>query len=411
VATEASDKFLPAVVAPTFDNAGTVADIVARIVRHGLTVFVIDDGSTDQTPAVLEAVAREHGVKVIRHPANRGKAAALRTGFEAAAVAGFTHALTIDTDGQLDPEEIPALLDAARQSPRALVIGVRSERAADYPSRSRAGRRVSNLLVRFESGLRVSDSQCGFRVYPLDVVLALDCKAGHFGFETEVITRAGWAGCDVREVPVTCRYFPPEQRVSHFRPWLDSIRAVGMHVRLLARAFSPWPHHKLLVEREETSLWRRLMTWLDPRRAWRELREQPTAPQEMAAALATGVFIGNLPAYGFQTVLSLYAARRFHLNPLAVVVGSHVSTPPIGPVLIAAAIGVGHWLLHGDWLRIPALHQTWRGWLRLSGSLLLDWSIGALLVGTILAACAFVISNAVLLYVATDAGDAAARGR
>ncbi len=410
MAIEPSSKFLPAVVAPTFDNAGTVADVVARTAKHGLAVFVVDDGSTDQTPAVLEQVAREFGVRVIHHPINRGKAAALGTGFEAAAAAGFTHALTIDTDGQLDPDEMPALIDAARQSPRALVVGVRSDRAADYPPRSRAGRRVSNVLVRFESGLRVSDSQCGFRVYPLDVVLALDCKAGHFGFETEVITRAGWAGCEVREVPVTCRYFPPDERVSHFRPWLDSGRAARMHIRLLGRAFFPWPHRKLFGERDEATPWRRLMTWIDPRRALRELREQPNAPQEMAAALAVGVFIGNLPAYGFQTVLSLYAARRFHLNPLAVVVGSHVSTPPIGPVLVAAAIGVGHWLLHGGWLRMPAWQQTWNGWLRLSGSLLLDWSIGALLVGTILAACAFVISSAVLRYVVTDA-HAAARGR
>jgi uncharacterized protein (DUF2062 family) len=264
---------------------------------------------------------------------------------------------------------------------------------------------VSNLLVRFESGLRVSDSQCGFRVYPLRLVQALHCRAGHFGFETEVITRAGWAKCAVREVIVTCRYFPPGERVSHFRPWLDSMRAVGMHARLMARAVAPWPHERLddagaKAKATRQPVWRRIAEWLNPARAWRELREQPTGPQEMATGLAVGVFIGNLPTYGLHTVLSLYAARRLHLNPLSVVAGSHVSTPPIGPVLIAAAIGVGHWLLHGSWLRMPEWQQTWRGWLRLSGSLLAEWSLGALVVGIALAAVAFLISNILLRYVA-----------
>src|SRR5439155_1761268 len=89
-------------------------------------------------------------------------------------------------------------------------------------------------------------------------------------------------------------------------------------------------------------------------------REQPTGAQELASGLALGVFIGNLPAYGFHTLLSFYTARRLHLNPLAVVAGSHISTPPLGPVLVAAAIGVGHWLIHRNWMALTACERRCR---------------------------------------------------
>src|SRR5690349_6960683 len=228
--------FFPAVVAPTFDNARTLAGIVTRITDLGLHVFVVNDGSTDDTAEVLAQFADNRRVTVITHEVNRGKAAALMTGFAAADAAGHSDALTIDTDGQLDPEQIPAMLSIARDEHDAFIIGTRDATAADYPQRSRVGRWASNLLVRWESGLRVSDSQCGFRVYPLKMMRDVRCRASRYGFETEILTRAAWAGYEVREVPVTCSYLPHGQRVSHFRPWRDSFRAVPMHARLTSLA-------------------------------------------------------------------------------------------------------------------------------------------------------------------------------
>jgi uncharacterized protein (DUF2062 family) len=299
------------------------------------------------------------------------------------------------------------MLDAARRAPGALVLGTRDESSPDYPTRSKNGRRASNLFVRFESGLRVADSQCGFRVYPLDLVRFLKCKAGRYGFETEILTRAAWAGTDVREVPVSCTY--RADRVSHFQPWRDSSRAVGMHACLVARAILPWPHRKwgdgrqtttTTAPREGAAALRRLVQWLNPARMWRELRDERVDPHELAAGVAVGVFIGNLPLYGVQTLLSLYAARRLHLHPLPVVAGSHVSTPPLGPVLIAAAIGTGHLLLHGSWLKLPAWQATWRGWATLFGGLMLEWSIGSVVVGAALGTTAFFATNKLLRRVA-----------
>jgi glycosyltransferase involved in cell wall biosynthesis len=223
------------VVAPTFNNAVTLANVLDRILQLGLPIIAVNDGSTDDTAAVLaRCAASSPSVTVCTHAANRGKASALRTGFDKARTLGYTHAVTIDTDGQLSPEDIPALLQAAAKQPQALVIGTRDESAAGYPNRSRLGRRASNLLVRWESGVHVEDSQCGLRVYPLHFVQRAQCRADFYGYETEIITRAGWAEVPVVGVSVSCTYLPAGERVSHFKPWRDSLRSVAMHFRLMS---------------------------------------------------------------------------------------------------------------------------------------------------------------------------------
>lgn len=231
--------FRPAIVAPTYNNEQTLLEVLNRLEFTGLSIFVVDDGSTDHTAAILNAWQHSrHNRYVLTHRNNAGKASALQTGFDAAREAGFSHAISIDTDGQLAPEDLPQLMAAAAADAGSLVLGARDEFAAGYPARSRVGRRVSNFLVRWECGQRVADSQCGLRIYPLDLVGVVQCRAGHFGFETEIIVRASWAGAPVISVPVTCQYFAMSWRVSHFRPWRDSFRAVVMHLRLLFDAMS-----------------------------------------------------------------------------------------------------------------------------------------------------------------------------
>lgn len=410
---QGSDAFRPVVIAPTYNNAKTLRGVLERVHALGLPVIVVNDGATDATAAVLAEwrAGGGEGARILTHPVNRGKAAALRTGFRAAADRGYTHAATIDTDGQLDPEQIPALLALAEANRHALVVGYRDDSADDYPARSRVGRRVSNLLVLMESGVRVQDSQCGLRVYPLGLVNTVECAAGRFGFETEIITRAGWAGCGIAESPVRCRYFPPGERVSHFRPWVDSLRSVGMHVRLLARALAPWPHRRwpagaAKVERKRPA-WGEWLEWVNPLRAWRQLREGEIGRTEMATGVAIGIFIANLPLYGLQTVLALYTARRLHLHPLPVVAGSQVSTPPVGIAMVLAAIYVGHVVLHGSLPSVNGFEASWAGVMNAGGPLITDWLVGALLMGVTMAVAGFALTNALFRFV--QPADAGAR--
>ncbi len=224
------------VVLPTYNNAGTLPAILAQVEELGQAVIVVDDGSTDATPqALTKWLGQEHRVPVetLRHPANRGKAAALRTAFSHAAQRGFTHAATIDTDGQHDVEETRRLIAQAYQHPQALVLGVRQGGATVAPGRHRLGRTVSDWLAGKAAGRPLADSQCGQRVYPLHVIAALPCRAGRYAYETEILILAARRGLPLIEEPVTTRYLPPGQRVSHFRPVLDSSRWLLVMLRLI----------------------------------------------------------------------------------------------------------------------------------------------------------------------------------
>ncbi len=288
--TRAAEEIHPIIVAPTFNNGGTLAEVLDGVAQWGLPVLVVNDGSTDQTREVLDTWLKRHPrTKIVTHPRNRGKAAALRSGFKAAMNLGYTHAITIDTDLQHDPAYIGPLLEAARDNPDAYVLGVRDDRASGYPARSRVGRRISNLLIRLECGVKVSDSQCGMRVWPLELIREVKGRADRFGYESEMITRAGWAGCPIIEVPINTLYLPPDQRVSHFHPWADSMRSIGMHARLIGRALLPLPNpvyhpHGTPLRKRVTR--RDLLKWINPLRAWREMREGRIGRNEFAAAVS-----------------------------------------------------------------------------------------------------------------------------
>ena len=402
----AAKPFRPVVVAPTFNNAVPLPAVLAAVSALDLPVVVVDDGSTDATAALLAAWAGvDPGSRtVLTHARNRGKAAALHTAFGHAAAAGHTHAVTIDTDGQLSATDIAPLLDRARSRPAALVLGTRDVHTAGYPIRSRFGRWASNRLVWLEAGQHVTDSQCGLRVYPLGFATVARCAAERFGYETEIITRAAWAGVPVVQVPVSCRYFPAGQRVSHFRPLADSGRALAMHATLIAAACNPLPLRRPISRRSPTgaapapgrSIPRRALRWLNPVTAWRQARGGDADRTRFAAGFAAGVLIGTLPMYGFQTVASLFVARRFRLHPMSVMAGSNLAGPPVGVALIAAAIAVGHLLLHGDWPG-RGTYDLSHGHLTAGlGPLLCEWVVGACVVGTALAGLAFVTVDLIL---------------
>lgn len=390
-------SFSPVVVTPTYNNARTLIDVLNRIVRLNLPLIVVNDGSTDATASLLEQwrPSIKSPVEVVTHAQNRGKAAALHSGFAAGRRLGYTHALTIDTDGQLEPEQIPDLLRAAEESGDAFVLGARDDTRSDYPAKSRVGRRVSNTMIWMESALRVNDSQCGMRVYPLAMFDIVKCAAGRFSFEAEIITRAGWAHWPIVEVPVVCHYTPPGGRVSHFKPWRDSFHGFFMHARLVFRTLVPIGHKKYPGYKPQHAPPRKwlkeLWAWLSPMRAWRELRKEGDGIDRSTAAIgfATGVLLANLPIYGLQTAASLYIARRLHLHPIPVVAGSQLSTPPLGIALSIAAISLGNFLLHGKWILWQNFDITQIGFGQLVGPLIGAWLLGGFLIGLALGTGAF----------------------
>jgi len=224
-----------AIIIPVYNHEAQVTEVIREARLLGLPIFVVDDGSTDGTPKVLDS---QTGITVLRHPINQGKGAALRTGF-AAAASTCDWALTIDADGQHQPEDGRALLKIAQQGRRVIVVGKRQGmQGENVPWTSRFGRKFSNFWVWIAGGPWITDSQSGFRLYPLPETIELDIRARRYQFEVEVLVQALCKGIPTVEVPVSVVYQAKGVRVSHFRPWIDFCRNSSTFSRLIcARLF------------------------------------------------------------------------------------------------------------------------------------------------------------------------------
>jgi glycosyltransferase involved in cell wall biosynthesis len=231
-----------AVIIPVYNHEQRVEHVIRKTRKLGFPLFVVDDGSTDSSYEKIKGI---HGITIIRHDKNRGKGKAIKTGFAAAArVADW--AITIDADGQHDPENAVNLIRSVpdrsgESAARPIIIGMRENMTGeDVPWTSRFGRGFSNFWVRASGGPRVSDSQSGFRIYPLPECLHLRVKADRFQFEVEILAKAAWNGIPVIEAPVSVNYTPGTARISHFRPFIDFMRNSNTFARLIIqRIFLP----------------------------------------------------------------------------------------------------------------------------------------------------------------------------
>ena len=220
------------VIVPTYNNAGTLENVLQRCLNQGLPVLVVDDGSTDGTPEILDRL----DVPFVRHPQNLGKGRALKTGFLEARKQGYQYALTIDSDGQHYPEDIPALL--AEKGERTLVVGSRSQMGAD--GGGSFANRFSNFWFHLYTGVRLPDTQTGYRLYPLQELPSLKLLSARYEAELTLLVFSAWKGLKLKPVPVKVNY--PEDRVSHFRPGADFTRISLLNTLLLLVAmFYGWP--------------------------------------------------------------------------------------------------------------------------------------------------------------------------
>ncbi len=223
--------FRPAVLIPSYECAATIAAVVGAARVHVAHVLVVDDGSGDATAEQ----ARQAGAEVVRHPVNRGKGAALVTGMRHLLAAGFTHAVSMDGDGQHLGAEIPKLLAAARAEPAAIVIGRRTIGTQAVAAANLVGNRFANLATELAAGVPVGDTQSGFRVYPLAATLALPIAGDRFEYETTVIIHAARAGLPIRSTPVDVYYPPVAERRTHYRKVADTLRIIRAVAPLLWR--------------------------------------------------------------------------------------------------------------------------------------------------------------------------------
>lgn len=388
------------VVIPTYNNAGTVLHVVRGASALCETVIVVDDGCTDNTPELL----KESGAIVVRHSRNKGKGVALRTGFHKAAELGYTHAVTIDSDGQHFPEEIEKLVKASQAQPDAVVIGARDMSGEHVPKASSFGRMFSNFWLKVATGMDVGDTQSGFRVYPVRHINRLFCWGRRFTYECEVIIRASWGGCPIVNVPVKVYYPPKAERVSHFHPFWDNVRFTCLYLYAnFSHLLVPLPH-KRLVRRAEplwqgslgktiAGLWRRAkrmaalpenleMTGGPIKRTRalvRYLVHEKNTPGELGLAVGIGAFWGCSPWIGFHWLLGLYSATRVHLNRVACVAATNVSFGPLTGAIAFASIWLGKLLLGQPFL-FPRT-TNWRVLSQFAWNSLGAWLLGSVIIG------------------------------
>ena len=225
------------VIIPSYNPGPKVLDTVRAARARWSPVWVVVDGSTDGSAEQLQALAAsDDGLRVIVLPENRGKGSAVLEGISQAAAAGFTHALTMDSDGQHPADLIPVFMAASQARPETMVLG-KPVFAADAPALRVNGRKVSNGWANLETlWMGIGDSLYGFRVYPirpLQRVMLANHWMRRFDFDPEAVVRLCWAGVKPVNIDAPVRYFRPDEGgVSHFRYLRDNTLLTWMHTRL-----------------------------------------------------------------------------------------------------------------------------------------------------------------------------------
>lgn len=225
------------VLIPSYNPGPKVYNTVRAARQYWNPVWVVIDGSTDGSEVTLQAMAAEDsGLRIIHLPRNKGKGAAVLHGLNLATAAGYTHALTMDSDGQHPPELIPVFMAESIRQPDAMVLGMPIFDAS-APNIRVQGRKISNWWANLETlWAGIGDSLFGFRVYPIDPlrkVMRYQPWMRHFDFDPEAAVRLSWRGVKVVNLPAPVRYFSTDEGgVSHFRYLRDNILLTWMYTRL-----------------------------------------------------------------------------------------------------------------------------------------------------------------------------------
>lgn len=319
----------------TYNNEITLPKILDGVLAYTEAIILVNDGSTDLTEELL---VNYQTITILHLPKNKGKGNALKKGFKKALEMGYERAITLDTDGQHFPDDLPAFITALEKSEdkNLFIIGDRNMNEADVLATSAKGNRVSGFWVRSVTGLQLTDTQSGFRLYPIKALQKIRFLrwTSKFEFETEVIVRSHWRGIRVVNIPIKVLY--PKDRVSHFRPFMDITRIVVLIIGfLIVKGF-----------------------YIIPRDFFRQLKKKGfkkffvedflgsgDSSKKKALSIALGVFLGLSPLWGFHTVIVIFLAIFFRLNKVIAFAFSNISLPPFIPFVLWASVRTGNFVL------------------------------------------------------------------
>lgn len=328
------DSLRCCILVPTYNNERSLPSVLQDLQLYTKNILVVNDGSTDSTPEILKNF--DH-LEIRHFKKNKGKGAALDHGFKVAEALGYEYAITIDSDGQHYPDDLEVfLIELEKKSdinPELLLVGDRNMGQDGIPGKSSLGNKFSSFWFLAVTGSSLTDTQSGYRLYPLKVVNSIKLYTKRFEYEIEILVKSSWRGVMVKNIPI--KVFYEENRVTHFRPFLDITRIVLLYMWfVLVSFFYIHPRNKYRQFRDKGF-----------KKFWKEdiIKSQEPAHKK-AAAVALGVFVGMSPFWGLHTLFVFLLAAIFKLNKVIAIIFSNISIPPLVPVIIYASYQVGSFL-------------------------------------------------------------------
>lgn len=369
------------VIIPTYNNASTLAAVLHSILKRTTNIIVVDDGSSDETAQILEGFSE---ITMLRLPRNMGKGYALRKAFTKAIDLGYRYAISMDSDGQHMADDLVTFLDAIEENPESLIIGARNMSEAGAPGKSNFGLRFSNFWYWVCTGIRLPDTQSGYRLYPLEKTGDRRYITRRFEFEVEVIVRAAWSKIRVGSVPVKVYYPPGDERISHFRPFTDFFRISVLNTVLVLLALL-WYRPYLFFSK---------LTWKGFKAmVRRELFNPEETNGVKVASVMVGAFMGVAPVWGWQMAIALGIAIAFRLNKVITLAVSNISIPPMIPLILFLSYITGGIVLGKG----PGIDFSNQITFAVVTENLMQYILGSLIFGVILACVLGMITYVLLL--------------
>ena len=324
------------VIIPTFNNDTTLEKVLKEVLSICKNIIVVNDGSDDNTSQILQNFSDK--IDIITHKENQGKGKSLRDAFEYAIKKNFEYGITIDSDGQHYPADINLFVEFISKHPDSIIVGARDMMQDGIPKKSSFGNKFSNFWFWAETGISLSDTQTGFRLYPLNKMKDMIFLTNKFEFEIEVMVRMAWKNIPIKEIPIKVKY-DDKERVSHFRPLKDFTRISILNTVLFTIAllyYIPLRGLYFLFGKEKI------------KKTSKEFFSQKGSLFQKSTSIGFGVFMGVVPIWGFQMLVATLLSYIFRLNKIIVLIFSNISIPPLIPFILFGSYYAGHLVIGGE---------------------------------------------------------------